>query len=478
MEDRHQCITEIFPSLRHSKGTIDCFLSHIVLPKAMKEFPSKLSASGWDVGAVKSHPTTGFSGTNDSRQVLPLRVRYIDSEKQNHTNALVLAYLLQDENSVKLLPSQTDAERLLEIVDAMELPTRVILDAGAQILELSNFQVVETWLRISNSNDIKAKAVIFFNDHEKLSVLDHNGCVERLQTSPFSKHLQECLVYLDQAHTWGTDLKMPKQYQAAVTLGANLTKDALVQACMRMQKLSKGQSIVFCIPEEIQTKILQCTSKSCSTEIEVSVLLVWAIAETWADMRRNIPLWAAQGHRYEDYKDCLNGAEATVEQAKSFLETEAQSLEDRYRPRPGNLSDAIKDRDTINSSIREILKRYRDFEAVSLDTATLQEEQERELSTEIEEEREVQRPAPMEAEKHKLHPDLVRLVDAGVFPERSSAFISAFQTLKSTSAAKQFDLEQFPEDLLMTADFERTAKHPQGVMSDSYVSDSYLRPLQ
>jgi hypothetical protein len=81
MEDRHQCITEIFPSLRHSKGTIDCFLSHIVLPKAMKEFPSKLSASGWDVGAVKSHPTTGFSGTNDSRQVLPLRVRYIDSEK-------------------------------------------------------------------------------------------------------------------------------------------------------------------------------------------------------------------------------------------------------------------------------------------------------------------------------------------------------------------------------------------------------------
>jgi hypothetical protein len=105
----------------------------------MKEFPSKLSASGWDLDAVKSHPTTGFSGTNDSRQVLPLSVRYLDSEEQNHTNALVLAYLLQDENSVKLLPSQTDAERLLEIVDAMESPTRVIVDAGAQILELSNF---------------------------------------------------------------------------------------------------------------------------------------------------------------------------------------------------------------------------------------------------------------------------------------------------------------------------------------------------
>ena len=110
IKDRHQCTTEIFPLLRYSKGTIDYFLSHIVFPKAMKEFPHKLSASGWDLGAIKSHPTTGFSGTNDSRQVLPLSVHYLDSEKQKHTNALVLAYLLQDENSIKLLPPQTDAE--------------------------------------------------------------------------------------------------------------------------------------------------------------------------------------------------------------------------------------------------------------------------------------------------------------------------------------------------------------------------------
>lgn len=478
IKDRHQCTTEIFPLLRHSKGTIDYFLSHIVFPKAMKEFPYKLSASGWDLGAIKSHPTTGFSGTNDSRQVLPLSVHYLDSEKQKHTNALVLAYLLQDENSIKLLPPQTDAEYLLKIVNTMEPPTRVILDAGAQILELSNIQVAETWLRISNSNGTKAKAVIFFNDNEELSVLDHNGRVELLQTSPFAKHLDECLVYLDQAHTRGTDLKMPKHYRAAVTLGANLTKDTLVQACMRMRKLGKGQSVVFCIPEEIQTKVLERTSKPRSTEIEVSDVLIWAITETWADMRRSIPLWATQGRRYEDHKDYLNGAETTVEQAKEFLEKEAQSLEDRYRPRPRKRFDAAKDWDTTNRNIREILKRCRDFEATSFDTATLQEEQERELSPEIEEEREVQRPAPMEAEEHKLHPDLLRLVDTGIFPARSDAFLPAFQALKSTSAANRFDLVQFPNDLLVTADFMRTVRRPGGVTSESYVSDSYLRPVQ
>ncbi|KAE8836549.1 hypothetical protein HRS9139_04647 [Pyrenophora teres f. teres] len=478
IKDRHQCTTDIFPWLRYSKGAIDYFLSHIVFPKAMKEFPYKLSASGWDLGAIKSHPTTGFSGTNDSRQVLPLSVHYLDPEKQKHTNALVLAYLLQEENSLKLLPPRTDAERLLNIIDAMKPPTRVILDAGAQILELSNIEVAETWLRISNSAGTKAKAVIFFNDNEELSVLDHNNCVESLQTSPFSKHLDECLVYLDQAHTRGTDLKMPKNYRAAVTLGANLTKDTLVQACMRMRKLGKGQSVIFCIPEEIQTKIMECTSTPRVTDIEVSDLLAWAITETWADMRRNISLWATQGHRYEDHKDCLNGVQTTVEQAKEFLEIEAQSLEDRYRPRLRNRCDAMKDWDTTNKNILEIVKRYRAFEAVSLDAATLQEEQERELSPEIEEEREVQRPARMEAEEHELHPDLVQLVKTGIFSARSDAFVPAFQALKSTSAATQFNLEQFPSDLVVTADFVRTVKPPGGVMSDSYISDSYLRPVQ
>lgn len=477
IKDVHQCTTEIFPLIRFSKGAIDYFLSHIVFPRAMKEFPHKLSASGWDLGAIKCQPTTGFSGTNDSRQVLPLSVKYLDSEKQKHTNVLVLAYLLQDENSIKLLPPQIDAEHLLQIVNAMEPPTQVILDAGAQILELSNIQVAETWLRISHSSGTKIKAVIFFNDNEELSVLDHSGRVELLQTSPFAKQLDECLIYLDQAHTRGTDLKMPKHYRAAVTLGANLTKDTLVQACMRMRRLGKGQSAIFCIPEEIQTKIVDRNSKLNSTEIVVSDVLVWAITETWVEMRRSIPLWATQGRRYEDHKDCLNGEGTSLQQAKKFLEKEARSLEDRYRPRPPEPFDT-KEWNTTNSNIREILKRCRDFEATSFDTATLQEEQERELSPEIEEEREVQRPAPMEAEQHKLHPDLVRLIDTGDFRAESEAFLPAFQPLRSTSAAKRFDLTQFPVYLLVTADFMRTVKHPQGVMSESYVSDSYLRPVQ
>jgi hypothetical protein len=231
LKDRVQCEQKVFPSLRHAKGAIDYFLAHVVFPKEMKEFPHKLSTSGWDVGATKPFPTTGFSGTIDSRKLLPLSVSHVDLQEQKHTNALVLENLLDNRNSVALMPprektSSSDAQLLLAMVTEMEI--QVILDVGAQILELSNRDIAKEWLEMTS--EIKEKqAVVFFNDDDELSVLDRKGNIEPLQTSSFAKQLDLCLVFLDEAHTRGTDLKLPEYYRAAVTLGPNLTKDRLVQ---------------------------------------------------------------------------------------------------------------------------------------------------------------------------------------------------------------------------------------------------------
>jgi hypothetical protein len=107
----------------------------------------------------------------------------------------------------------------------MQPEVRVILDCGASILEQNNQQVAETWLGICNES---IQAVVFFAE-EELSVLDRAGRTEPLQTSPFAKQLDVCLVYLDEAHTRGTDLKLPCNYRAAVTLGQGLVKDKLTQ---------------------------------------------------------------------------------------------------------------------------------------------------------------------------------------------------------------------------------------------------------
>jgi hypothetical protein len=50
-----------------------------------------------------------------------------------------------------------------------------------------------------------------------------------LVASPYADDLGECLVYLDEAHTRGTDLKMPTYARGALTLGLGQTKDHTVQ---------------------------------------------------------------------------------------------------------------------------------------------------------------------------------------------------------------------------------------------------------
>lgn len=240
-EDKYQCVRDVFPHLRFSKAVVDYFLDNVVYPKEMKEFPSKLSTSGWDLGEKKVHPTTGFSGTNDSRRLLPLGMRQLDLEDQKHTNALVISYLLQPETSVTDIPPRaatqpSDADALLDLVISLDPPVRVILDVGAQVLELRNVEVARQWLEKANSD--RTLAVVFFDDNDELSVIDRTGYTERLQTSPFVSQMEACLVFLDEAHTRGTDLKLPTNYRAAVTLGANQTKDGLMQGMSPSPRLS------------------------------------------------------------------------------------------------------------------------------------------------------------------------------------------------------------------------------------------------
>ena len=49
LSDPTQCSQMVFPHLRLAKGAVDFYMSHIVFPKEMKEFPRKLSSSGWDI---------------------------------------------------------------------------------------------------------------------------------------------------------------------------------------------------------------------------------------------------------------------------------------------------------------------------------------------------------------------------------------------------------------------------------------------
>jgi len=49
----------LFPLFKRNRGTVDYYLSSVVFPKEAKEFPSKLSCSGWDLAEKKERLLTG-----------------------------------------------------------------------------------------------------------------------------------------------------------------------------------------------------------------------------------------------------------------------------------------------------------------------------------------------------------------------------------------------------------------------------------
>ncbi|CAK3844903.1 Hypothetical predicted protein [Lecanosticta acicola] len=488
LKDKPQCTGDVFPSLRYGKTVIDYFLSHVVFPKEMKEFPHKLSASGWDLGKARARLTTGFSGTNDSRRLLPLDINHLDLKDQKHTNALVLEYLLQPQNGVHLMSSDktssaetnSNAHSLLSSVMRLDPPVQVILDVGAQILELNNLQMARAWLERHTE---EKQAVVFIDDNDEICVVDRQGTVDLLRTSSYQSRLDACLVFLDEAHTRGIDLRLPKCFRAALTLGAHLTKDRLVQAAMRLRKLGQGQTVVFCIPEEIQTKILETSSKgsTAGAKIEVADVLAWSISETHADTRRNMPLWAVQGERFVRQDKLWKAAQdqhgntlMTVEHATKFLEDEAQTIEHRYRPRSSHdLPTYLAD--TTDLDLRRIAERCREFDDLQFNSGTLQEEQERELAPEIEQERQVQRAPPAQPAKHLLHPDVERFAMRGELTAGSNAYYIAFTLLRRTSAEKTFPSSYLgTQQLIATADYAQTVER-KGI---SFVQDSFLRPVQ
>ena len=152
-----------------------------------------------------------------------------DLDHQQGTNAKVLAYILQPENNFYTV-THGNGERyttpeFLQLVTTQQPQIRVLLDVGAQILDFSNSQVAEAWLDIAHD----AAGAIYFSENDELVVLARNGKTLPMMSSSLSQQLDRCVVYLDHAHTRGTDIKFPLQSRAAVTLGPKVTKDALVQ---------------------------------------------------------------------------------------------------------------------------------------------------------------------------------------------------------------------------------------------------------
>ncbi|KAG8719382.1 hypothetical protein FRC09_011187 [Ceratobasidium sp. 395] len=432
LKDKEQFIKEIIPVFARNSAVVDFFLSSVVFPREAKQFPHKLSTSGWDLAEVKTHVTTGFSGTNDNRYLLPTSIAQSDPVKQSSTNALVLTYLLQPENNhylcIRGVNGDTcSAREFLNLLVKQDPEIRVLLDVGAQMLEFKNDELVKYWLELRPD----VAAAVYFDDKDELVILPQNGSPTPFFSSPFAQEMDKCIVYLDDGHTRGTDLKLPRETRAAVTLGPKVTKDRLLQGCMRMRKLGHGQSVMFCAPTEIDNQIRKAAHPTSDDRIETLDVLRWAMLETCKDLEHHISHWAQQGVEYNRRADAQSQFERTgsIEILKSgWTAPESKSLQEMYdvSSSTGVSSESFTQ---MAFGIDSLKQRLESLGVRRLEDPSMDEEQEREVSHEVERERQIERPPKSKPAKHTIHEEVRHFVKTGCIPHNPIYIVSLFRPL-------------------------------------------------
>ncbi|KAJ6258064.1 hypothetical protein Dda_6977 [Drechslerella dactyloides] len=454
--DQERVENEVFPFFRYNKSVIDFFLSEFIFPREAKGFSHKLSTNAWDLAEQEGHNTTGFSGTNDNKYLLPTSIQQSNLPQQIHTNSLVLRNILLEKNTVLKAHrgnARLEANDILARVADLAPKVRILLDVGAQILEFDNREVAKTWLEIDQSSDIQG--AVFFGEDDQLLVMNRDGRSEPFASSELSQQLECVLVFLDEAHTRGVDLKLPVGSRAAVTLGPNLVKDKLVQASpdtyAHVQKSAKKQ------PNE---------------PVNTYDILLWTMLESCRQIQHGFSVWADQGFQHLMRKVGWERFRQTgrKDQLKeTAIETEARPLVDMY-----GIGSQVQrfSRGVIPSGGSEaIFQRLDQFDVSPSHNISVQEEQEREVHQELEVEMNIERPEPAKPKEHYLHPNISSLATSGIFYKNADAFSVAFNQYKRTSARSLLECEAWTPNLYATADFMETIK-----LEPSSNMDNYLRP--
>ena len=237
---------------------------------------------------------------------------------------------------------------------------------------------------------------------------------------------------------------------------------------------------MFFAPPEVNNQILLAASKSPAAKADTADVVRWAIAETCASTRSSVPLWASQGLHYQKAQSAwLNPGPAGIAQG-DFSEPESQTLEEMYGFSTSRdpLHEPIPEACNRVKEILEIRKKCDKFGVTSLLATRQQEEQEREVSHEVEREQQVERPPKATPRKHVLSPQLMELVSTGAVPggicetagSARSTFLPAFGSLAKYTSAEKSWVDGWHSGLLVTRDFVKT------IVSSGTI-DSYLRPV-
>ena len=501
IEDEGQ-VMELFGYLRYDLTVINHFLNTFVFPKHAKQFSMKIQASGWDVplldkstftgkrtsdfGNQNKAMTTGFSGTNDIKRLLPLTISQDDLPGLSHTNAEVLSYLLQPRNRNVQAVTQTDGQPLSETALLRKLAAMhicVLIDAGAYIQEMSNYDLAKAWLDVYPD----AQAAVFFSKDNRASIVYRNGKLVPLVASPFAANMEKCVVYLDQAHTRGTDLKLPPLAHGALTLGLTQTKDHTVQAAMRLRQLGSTQCITFFAPPEVHQSILDFRKKGLESNLESPDVVSWLLEQICINNEQQFHLYYAQGMNFCYRKDAVRTYPNFIEDYRhrqNYLDvirqSEQRSLEELYKPKCNDVnfekeSFSSSDLQRFSDILHDRRLQIRDDHRI-IGSVLEEVEQEREVAHEVEEVRQKQKPKRYRAyPSEDIQAAVVNFALNGR-PTHNFRFETVFEIMDKTAVGFRHGLKMksYKSNLFVSPPFSRTVEIAVNRPNDNFLVCDFL----
>ncbi|XP_055310984.1 uncharacterized protein LOC129573874 [Sitodiplosis mosellana] len=510
LSDPQQRDKKLFPVYRFNMHVIDYFLSNVVFSREAKTFEKKLMCTAWDLCSDHMHhPVTGFSGTNDTKNILPLPIAQNDLPELESTNEDVCRMLLRSENQdYECLPTNVSGKEIIERLVEREIP--VLLDSGALMLELNNLEVAKKWLELAPNNSFDA--AIYFDSRDILQTIDRNGVITDFDCSVYRENLGRCLVYLDDVHTRGTDLKFPPNWRACVTLSGDITRDKTVQACMRMRELGQeeGHSIAFWASFEADVKIQILCKFALPHECLPNQHVIEFICRNSENFETEHTVhWAAGaynytqklvGHKLHEHSNdeaslknllntCVDSEYVKLEEV--YGDKEDARLVDIARNKFDKLvkgfKSAMNEEDKTKEDVIPFVVRVQEDVCdkimnhapnVKRFMQALDEEQEKELEHEYEEQRHVERPAAMNPAIPEFDEQLKQLIlsgaNHGLLSElkRKGSIVFFAIGLAQTQLNQEYVNERaWSKNLFVSKDFVQ-------VLSDrSNAKDDYLRPV-
>lgn len=253
-------------------------------------------------------------------------------------------------------------------------------------------QVVAKYLITAKDCAVDFKGVVFFHtESNEWQIISKNLHCVPLDRSPIQPH--QAIVFFDESHCRGVDMKLKQDAKAIVTVGIKMMKDKLLQGLGRMRQLGENAQRASFVAFQDITRSIQELQGLGAEEPKTLDLIHWVLYNTIQSNTEGLVQWASQGAYWSlTHEDpSLSKLQDDLSLAKMYHDPMVEQRANEVVSKKIDFFLHHCNKSKPNDTVDAILQRCKELGSDCIvATSGYHEECERELQEEEEEEKEIE----------------------------------------------------------------------------------------